>query len=437
MDSDGSRILLFGAIIVFLMLVKSYYSAVFYAVQAVNEGKIKALVTRGKKYSSLNKILANQHKLNLCYSVFNGFSYVVITICSAMGFVGITKELLNSLWGQLPYVNSAIAMIGVALLTGIVTVGLTDIIPSRFAEIKSDEFALNSVLLLRIMFALMTPIVFITDGLAFLISKLLRIPHHKKKDIITEEEILMMVDEGNESGVIEESQREMINNIFEFGDVTVGEVMTHRTDIVAVDINSKISDIVYLAINKGFSRIPVYENSVDSITGLIFVKDLLCLIGCDHTEDFKLSQFMREAIYFPETIKCDEALEKLTSNKQHLAVVVDEYGGTAGIVCMEDLLEEIVGNIQDEYDEEEKEIEKLEDGVYLIEGSVDPEDIAKYLRISMPDEHNYDTMSAFIVDLLGRIPEEGETPSVTYENVNFTVLLVEDNWIKKIKATKN
>ena len=145
---------------------------------------------------------------------------------------------------------------------------------------------------------------------------------------------------------------------------------------------------------------------------------------------------MREAMYIPETNKCSDVFETMTLKKTQMAVVVDEYGGTAGIITIEDLLEEIVGNIQDEYDEEEQEFEKIDDNIYTVLGSADPEDIFPKLGLEIPDDFNYDTMSAFIVNLLGRIPSEDEMPSVIYENIEFTVLLVEDNWISKIKAVK-
>ena len=243
-----------------------------------------------------------------------------------------------------------------------------------------------------------------------------------------------MVDAGNETGVIEESQREMINNIFEFGDSVVSEVMTHRTDLCAADVESKIGDIVYLAINEGYSRIPVYEGTVDSIIGIIYVKDLLCLVGCEHSEDFTVRQFMRKVMYIPETCKCADAFENMTKTKSQVAIVVDEYGGTAGMVSLEDLLEEIVGNIQDEYDDEKADIIQISDGVFIVSGDANPEDAEEIIGIQLPEGHNYDTMSAFIVDLLGRIPDEDETPSVKYGDFEFTVLLTEDNWITKIKA---
>ena len=251
---------------------------------------------------------------------------------------------------------------------------------------------------------------------------------------VTEEDFLMMVDAGNETGLIEESQRDMINNIIDFDDVTITNVMTHRKELVAVDVDMKISDVVYLAINEGYSRMPVYEENIDNIVGVLMVKDLLSLIGTEDISNFSVRHFMRAALFVPETAKCKYVLEDMLRDKAQMAVAVDEYGGTAGIVTMEDLLEEIVGNIRDEYDDEEIEMRELGEGVFTIEGNADPEETLSRLGISLPEDQEFDTMSAWLVELLGRIPDEDENPSAEYENVRFTVLLMEDNWISKIKA---
>ena len=179
---------------------------------------------------------------------------------------------------------------------------------------------------------------------------------------------------------------------------------------------------------------PVYDGSVDKIVGIIYVKDFLCLVGCENPDDFVITDFMREALYIPASNKCNEVFEIMTKKKVQMAVLVDEYGGTAGIVTMEDILEEIVGNIQDEYDEEEQEITKISENSYIISGAADPEDVLPVLHAKKPESREYDTMNAMIVDLLGRIPTESESPTVKYDDVEFTVMVVEDNWISRIKA---
>ena len=226
----------------------------------------------------------------------------------------------------------------------------------------------------------------------------------------------------------------MISNIFEFDDTLAGDVMTHRTDIDAVDIKAKVPDVIRLAIDSGRSRIPVYENTIDSILGFVCVKDLLCLIGCENVEGFEITNFIRDVLYVPGTNSCGEVFELMRKNKAQLAVVVDEYGGTAGLITMEDILESIVGNIQDEYDNDAEEIVEVSEGTYMISGTSDPEEILSVLGKELPEEHEYDTMGGFITDLLGRIPEENENASVVYEDIEFTVLITEEKRITKIKA---
>jgi len=203
---------------------------------------------------------------------------------------------------------------------------------------------------------------------------------------------------------------------------------------VAVSADAEISDVVYAAINSGFSRIPVYKESIDHIEGMIYVKDLLCLIGTESSECVSASRFLRDAEFVPESCMCDDLFRMFTEKKQQIAVVVDEYGGTAGIVTMEDLVESIVGSIQDEYDNETEDISKISDDTYTIKGNADPSDIMELLGEPLSEDCPYDTMSGFITDLLGRIPDDDENPSVDYKSITFTVLLTEDMRIVRIKA---
>lgn len=253
---------------------------------------------------------------------------------------------------------------------------------------------------------------------------------------VTIEEILTMVDVGEQEGILEKSKKKMINNIFEFADVTVEEVMTHRVDLVAVEEQDSIQTLVYYAIHDGFSRIPVYKNDIDNIVGIVYVKDLLSLIGCESLESYTLRHFIREVLYIPETTKCYDLFKQFTEKKQHIAVVVDEYGGTAGVVTMEDLVESIVGNIQDEYDDEEEKIKKINDTTYILEGSADVDDVSEILGLEIEENSDYDTLGGFIIDCLGRIPDEGEHPVLQIGQIEFTVLVVADRHISKVRAVR-
>ncbi len=255
----------------------------------------------------------------------------------------------------------------------------------------------------------------------------------KVAEKVTEEEIRMLVDTGSEMGFIEESQKEMINNIFEFDDTAVEDVMTHRTEIVAVEKTDKISDVVYLATSEGFSRFPVYEGSLDNIVGFIHVKDLLCLVGMNPSDNLKLDDFIRPVIYVPEHATCRSVFAEFKKTQAAMAVVVDDHGGTEGILTMEDILESIVGDIEDEYDEEEKTVQQLDPDTYLVEGTVELDELAELLQISFEQDDDYDTLGGFMTHMLGRIPQEDENPSVVYGGYEFTVMLVEERRVAKVK----
>lgn len=330
--------------------------------------------------------------------------------------------------------------IGVCLISFFVTIFITITFGFRVPQLLggryAERFGYWSVGVSRVLIIPFLPLLWLTRALSGLIARLFGADSNKIEEAVTEEEIRMLVDVGNEIGFIEESQKEMINNIFEFDDTTAGEVMTHRTEVVAVERNTKISGVVYLAINEGFSRLPVYEKDLDNILGLIYVKDLLCLVGCNSSEEFKIDDFIRPTLYVPEATKCRALLAEFKKNKAHLAVVVDEYGGTAGIVSMEDIIESIVGDIEDEYDEQEESVQKLDEETYLISGTVELSEVGELLRLTFEKDEDFDTLGGFIVHILGRIPKDDETPAIEYGGYRFAVLAMEERRVDKVKVQK-
>lgn len=285
---------------------------------------------------------------------------------------------------------------------------------------------------------LLAPLVWLDKGISALLKKALGTNYAD----VTEDEVRDLVDalaKDDDEDSIEENSAQMINNIFEFDNLTAADVMTHRTSIVGVDINSiTLDDIIYLALDMGFSRIPVYEDTVDKIIGIIIVKDLLCLIGKEDLSDFEVKDFLREVSYIPEACPCPDVFKTMTALKAGMAVVVDEYGGTAGIITLEDIIEAIVGNIQDEYDDEKQQIIDLGDGTYDVAGETNPEDVFELFGVELPEDHDYETISGFVTDKLGYIPEGNELtpPTVEYEGVKLIVLHVEDRNIIKIRACR-
>lgn len=285
---------------------------------------------------------------------------------------------------------------------------------------------------------LLAPLIRLNKGLTALLKSALGANYAD----VTEDEVRDLVDalagDDDEDG-IEENSAQMINNIFEFDNRTAADVMTHRTNIVGVDVKSiTLDDLIYLALDLGFSRIPVYEETIDKIIGIIIVKDLLCLIGKADLSDFKIEDFLRDISYVPESCSCPDVFKTLTEMKSGMAVVVDEYGGTAGIVTLEDLIEAVMGNIQDEYDDEKQLITKIDNDTYDAAGEADPEEVFGLFGIELPEDHEYVTISGFVTDKLGYIPEGTELvpPSVEYEGIRLTVIQVEDRTILKIRAAK-
>ena len=285
---------------------------------------------------------------------------------------------------------------------------------------------------------LLAPLSALNPGLSALLKRALGNDYAD----ITEDQLLGMVDalaKAPDDDTIEEDSAQMINNIFAFGSLNAGDVMTHRTSIVGVELNSTtLDDLIYLALDLGFSRIPVYEESIDRIVGIIIVKDLLCLIGKEDLQDFKLKDFLRDVTFVPEACPCPDTFRSLTAMKSGMAVVVDEYGGTAGIVTLEDIIEAVMGNIQDEYDSERNEITDIGGGQYEVIGEADPEEVLGLFGVELPEEHEYETVAGLVTDKLGYIPEGDEImpPTVDYEGVRLVVLQVEDRKITRLRVMR-
>ena len=318
---------------------------------------------------------------------------------------------------------------------GIVTIALGNILPGRLGDFFPDQTASLLTPFMMVMSILLRPIVWLTLGIANLGLRLLGQNPNQEPDTVTEEEIRMMVTVGEEKGAIEQSEKDMINNIFEFDDRVVTEVMTHRMEMIALKDTVQLDEAVKVARETGYSRIPVYHEDIDDIVGVLYAKDPLFFVndGCN-SKDFDIKKLLHEPFYIPETAKCTELFKVFQRKQLHMAIVIDEYGGTYGMVTMEDLLETIVGNIQDEYDKEENEYQKLSDTEYTIDGWISVDEVEDLLGIKIPDDTEYDTLGGVVVDMLGDLPEEGQHPSVQIDRVRFTVLEVDDRRISRLKA---
>lgn len=266
-------------------------------------------------------------------------------------------------------------------------------------------------------------------------NRLLKIFGHSALDKITEQDILFLVNAGKEKGMIESSTCAMIENIFEFDDLSAGELMTHRTDIKAVEDTDPLCEAVDVFIETGYSRIPVFHEDIDNIVGLLYAKDLLGYVGGEIPADFKITDIARDAFYVPKSKNCSELFTEMTANKVQLAVVVDEYGGTEGLITMEDLIESIVGNIQDEYDNEEEEMRRLSDNIYTVDGAADIDDVSELIGVKLPDD-DCDTIAGLMLETLGEVPAAGDRPTVEIGGVKFTAVDIEERRITRVLIEK-
>ena len=307
--------------------------------------------------------------------------------------------------------------------------------PKRIAGYFPEQLAYPFAAPLRLVYFVMTPFLLCSKLLTSLLIRLTGQNPNETPHSVTEEEIRMLVDEGEEHGTIEVLERQMINNIFEFGDRDVSEVMTHRTEVTAVKITATLQEIIELAIATGYSRMPVYDDDIDSICGIVYVKDLLKYTSCDRNVDFCLERELRNPIYIPENASCSDVFALFKREKTQIAVVVDEYGGTYGIVTMEDLLETIFGSIEDEYDNETSQVILQEDGSYLLDGSIGISELEQLLEIRIPDESDADTLGGFLTELLDGVPHAPEdNRTVTFGGIDFIVIDCDERRVTRVLA---
>ncbi|WP_317853687.1 hemolysin family protein [Chakrabartyella piscis] len=260
----------------------------------------------------------------------------------------------------------------------------------------------------------------------------------KEKNPVTAEDIRMMVDAGGDNGTLDESEKEMINNIFEMGDTFTGDIATHRTDISAISIEADFEEVLDVMTNDKYSRVVVFEDNIDNVVGVLHLKDFFEFVLHRNREEFQLKEVVREAFFVPFSKKIDELFREMQRDKIHMAIVIDEYGGTAGLVTMEDIVEEIVGNIFDEYDlEEEEEITQIGEDAYQILGTTDIQDVEEKLEIQFDDNDDYDTLGGYLIGVLGRIPKENQKPRVLSHGWMFEIENIEEKRIEKVIVTKS
>lgn len=423
-------------ILFLLIFVNAFFAASEIAIITLNDNKIKKMAEDGnKKAEKILKLTENSSRFLSTIQIGVTLSGFLTSASASQSFAAILAERLSFL----PLSVSLIHGISTVLITialSYFSLVLGELVPKKIAMQRAEELSFRFIGILTATASIFGVFIsFLTASTNFVL-KVLGFDPNSSEDTVTEEEILMMVDAGEEKGLIVGNAKDMIENIFDFADTTVEEIMTHRIDVGAVEDTSSIADVVSLAIAEGYSRIPVFHEDLDTVLGIIYVKDLLKYVGSQINGDVKITDLMRPAYFVPETKRCTQLFTEMTEKKVQIAVIVDEYGGTSGIITMEDLLEAIVGNIQDEFDDEEEEIRRVSDNSYTVEGITSIDEISDLVGVDLPDG-DYDTIAGLVVEMLGRIPKPGEHPSVRVQNLTLTVQEVEENRISRLLIVKD
>ncbi|MCS7181275.1 MAG: hemolysin family protein, partial [bacterium] len=309
-----------------------------------------------------------------------------------------------------------------------------EIIPKSIAKKHSEKIALLTAFPLKIFSIILYPFVKILLFISNLFMAIFREKIETIIPVLTEEDVKAMITVGEQEGLIEKEEKEMIHSIFEFGDKMVKEIMTPRVNIVAVEENTTLSEIIPKISSYGYSRIPVYKENIDKITGIVYIKDIIAKQTQSGWENLKAKDIIRNIYFVPETKKVIELLRELQMLKLQMAIVIDEYGGTAGLITMEDLIEEIVGEISDEFKKDEKEYLKIAEGKYLIKGTMEIEKVEELLGIKVPTEIDIETIAGFVLSFFGRFPKKGE--EFEYGNYKFVVQDAGEKNIKWVKVEK-
>jgi len=423
--------------LIVLIFLNAFFAASEIALISLNDNKIRLMAEDGnQKAIHLQRILS--HPTRFLSTIQIGITLAGF-LASAFASESFAIPLVNLLktfeLGISDSILKTFAMIFITLILSFFTLVLGELVPKRIAMNVAEPVSFAVVDILRFLFAITKPMVLLLTFATNFFVRLFGFDPNAQGDQVTEEEIRMMVDVGEEKGTIRETEKEMINNIFEFDNKIVSDIMTHRTEIAGVGLDAKLADVLKIVAAEQYTRFPVYRESIDDIIGVLHVKDLIQYVEFSEQDSFDLRTIIRSPYYVPESKRIDELFRELQLTKTHMAVVIDEYGGTGGIITIEDLIEEIVGNIFDEYDEDEIEIKQINESTFDVEGSTTLDELEEDLDIKLPIEE-YDTISGFIIGQLGRIPSDGEQPEVTVDGVLYRVLKVDEKRITKVQIVK-
>ena len=422
---------------VILILINAFFAATEIAVISLNANKLRKLEEEGDKLAP---------KLLHMVEDSSGFLSTIQIAITLSGFLGaafagdafaeyLTAWLLSLGVGIPASVLDTISLVVVTIILSYFTLVFGELVPKRIAMQKSMEMARLSCRVVSAIATIAKPVVKLLSLSTNGVLRLLRMKTDVEEEQVTEDEIRMMIDLGNESGSIKEDEKELLHNVFDFSDQTVSDVMTHAADVESISVDATREEVLDTIRSTGLSRFPVYGEDESDILGVLNTRDFLVDWVSDGTKSVR--DLMRPAYLVPESLSADDLLRDMQIKKIHLAVVLDEYGELAGVITVEDLLEEIVGNIYDEFDPAEpQELEQLGENLWRVSGSLSVEDLAEELDMELPEDEDYDTVGGMLLSCLRTIPEDGSRPLVQVHGLELQAEKVEDHRIRSVLVRK-
>jgi len=422
---------------IILILINAFFAATEIAVISLNANKLRKLEEEGDKLAP---------KLLHMVEDSSGFLSTIQIAITLSGFLGaafagdafaeyLTAWLLSLGVGIPASVLDTISLVVVTIILSYFTLVFGELVPKRIAMQKSMEMARLSCRVVSAIATIAKPVVKLLSLSTNGVLRLLRMRTDVEEEQVTEDEIRMMIDLGNESGSINEDEKELLHNVFDFSDQTVSDVMTHAADVESISVDATREEVLDTIRSTGLSRFPVYGEDESDILGVLNTRDFLVDWVSDGTKSVR--DLMRPAYLVPESLSADDLLRDMQIKKIHLAVVLDEYGELAGVITVEDLLEEIVGNIYDEFDPAEpQELEQLGENLWRVSGSLSVEDLAEELDMELPEDEDYDTVGGMLLSCLRTIPEDGSRPLVQVHGLELQAEKVEDHRIRSVLVRK-
>lgn len=422
-----------------LILLNAFFAMSEIAIIQLNDLKVRKMAAAGNKKAA--KILELIEDPSHFLSTIQIGVTLAGFLTSASAASSFSEPLAAQFLAWFPALEKAAdvvngaAMVLVTVIISYFSLVLGELAPKRIGMQASEKISFAVVGPLLFIKKVMKPFIKVLSASTNGVVRLLGFNPKGGDEELTKEEIRMLVDEGEEKGVIDEDQKEMIHNIFDFTDVAVREVMTHRTEMAAVSMTDSIREVAVFGSEHGYSRIPVYADEMDDIRGIVYVKDLLQFVGQTVSEEKTVADVMRQAYFVPESKRCRDVFEEMTEKHLQMVLVSDEYGMVSGLATIEDLLEHIVGDIQDEYDDEEEEAICLGENVYEFDGSLEVREAEELLGITLP-EGEYDTVGGFIMDTLGHVPAKNEHVQVESGGYRFIVEQMKERRICRVRAER-